>query len=165
MKTDPKYIVDTNGAGDAFVGGKRPQCCYFCASVDLLQSSVDFYCGSLFFCNTGFLSELVQEKPLDQCVKAAHYAANVIIQRAGCSFPEKPDFKWGFVRKAFPSAWNLIPTLPPQPQHISSTIFYKCNPQLCFTSSFFFSFNLSTHHFLSVLSSYAHLPAKNQGKF
>uniref|UniRef100_A0A3P9B6N2 Adenosine kinase n=1 Tax=Maylandia zebra TaxID=106582 RepID=A0A3P9B6N2_9CICH len=61
VKTDPKYIVDTNGAGDAFVGG--------------------------------FLSELVQEQPLDQCVKAAHYAANVIIQRAGCSFPEKPDFK------------------------------------------------------------------------
>lgn len=61
VKTDPKYIVDTNGAGDAFVGG--------------------------------FLSELVQEKPLDQCVKAAHYAANVIIQRAGCSFPEKPDFE------------------------------------------------------------------------
>uniref|UniRef100_A0A8C6U6R0 Adenosine kinase n=1 Tax=Neogobius melanostomus TaxID=47308 RepID=A0A8C6U6R0_9GOBI len=39
-----------------------------------------------------FLSELVQEKPLDKCVKAAHYAANVIIQRAGCTFPEKPDF-------------------------------------------------------------------------
>lgn len=166
VKTDPKYIVDTNGAGDAFVGGKRPRCCYFfCALVDLLQSWV--FCWFLlwkplffffFFGNTGFLSELVQEQPLDQCVKAAHYAANVIIQRAGCSFPEKPDFKWGLVRKAFPSAWNLIPTLPPQPQHISSTIFYKCNPQMCFTSSFFFSFNLSTHHFLSVLSSYAHLP-------
>ncbi|XP_062256332.1 adenosine kinase isoform X1 [Platichthys flesus] len=60
MKIDPKDIVDTNGAGDAFVGG--------------------------------FLSELVQEKPLDQCVKAAHYAGNVIIRRAGCTFPEKPDF-------------------------------------------------------------------------
>ncbi|KAK7930786.1 hypothetical protein WMY93_007181 [Mugilogobius chulae] len=60
IKVDPKDLVDTNGAGDAFVGG--------------------------------FLSELVQEKPLDQCVKAAHYAANVIIQRAGCTFPEKPDF-------------------------------------------------------------------------
>ncbi|XP_044070329.1 adenosine kinase isoform X2 [Siniperca chuatsi] len=60
LKIDPKDIVDTNGAGDAFVGG--------------------------------FLSELVQEKPLDQCVKAAHYAANVIIRRAGCTFPEKPDF-------------------------------------------------------------------------
>ncbi|KAM9365439.1 adenosine kinase isoform 2-T2 [Pholidichthys leucotaenia] len=60
LEIDPKDIVDTNGAGDAFVGG--------------------------------FLSELVQEKPLEQCVKAAHYAANVIIRRAGCSFPEKPDF-------------------------------------------------------------------------
>uniref|UniRef100_A0A8C5HAE2 Adenosine kinase n=1 Tax=Gouania willdenowi TaxID=441366 RepID=A0A8C5HAE2_GOUWI len=61
VKIDPKDIVDTNGAGDAFVGG--------------------------------FLSELVREKPLDQCIKAAHYAANVIIQRAGCTFPEKPDYK------------------------------------------------------------------------
>uniref|UniRef100_A0A674NGF8 Adenosine kinase n=1 Tax=Takifugu rubripes TaxID=31033 RepID=A0A674NGF8_TAKRU len=61
LKIDPKDIVDTNGAGDAFVGG--------------------------------FLSQLVQEKPLDHCVKAAHYAAYVVIQRAGCNFPEKPDFK------------------------------------------------------------------------
>ncbi|XP_028982718.1 adenosine kinase isoform X2 [Betta splendens] len=61
LTIDPKDIVDTNGAGDAFVGG--------------------------------FLSGLVQEKPLSECVKAAHYAANVIIRRAGCTFPEKPDFK------------------------------------------------------------------------
>ncbi|XP_054455961.1 adenosine kinase isoform X2 [Anoplopoma fimbria] len=60
LTIDPKEIVDTNGAGDAFVGG--------------------------------FLSGLVQDKPLDQCVKAAHYAANVIIKQAGCTFPEKPDF-------------------------------------------------------------------------
>ncbi|XP_075933219.1 adenosine kinase isoform X1 [Anarhichas minor] len=60
LKIDPKDIVDTNGAGDAFVGG--------------------------------FLSELVQGKQMHQCVKAAHYAANVIIRRAGCTFPEKPDF-------------------------------------------------------------------------
>lgn len=58
---DPKDIVDTTGAGDAFVGG--------------------------------FLSELVQEKTLDQCIRAAHYAANVIIRHAGCSFPDKPDFQ------------------------------------------------------------------------
>ncbi|XP_067091890.1 adenosine kinase-like isoform X2 [Osmerus mordax] len=60
LEIDQKDIVDTNGAGDAFVGG--------------------------------FLSELVQEKSLDQCVKAGHYAANVIIRRAGCTFPDKPDF-------------------------------------------------------------------------
>lgn len=61
LDIDQNDIVDTNGAGDAFVGG--------------------------------FLSELVQEKSLEQCIRAGHYAANVIIQRAGCTFPDKPDFK------------------------------------------------------------------------
>ncbi|KAF9598153.1 hypothetical protein IFM89_025593 [Coptis chinensis] len=54
-------LVDTNGAGDAFVGG--------------------------------FLSQIVQEKPMEDCVKAGCYAANVIIQRSGCTYPEKPDFE------------------------------------------------------------------------
>ncbi|KAL7877902.1 hypothetical protein SRHO_G00045450 [Serrasalmus rhombeus] len=60
IETDQSEIVDTNGAGDAFVGG--------------------------------FLSELVQDKSLEQCIRAGHYAANVIIRHAGCTFPEKPDF-------------------------------------------------------------------------
>ncbi|KAH0470054.1 hypothetical protein IEQ34_001612 [Dendrobium chrysotoxum] len=54
-------LVDTNGAGDAFVGG--------------------------------FLSQLVKEKSIDDCIRAGCYAANVIIQRSGCTYPEKPDFK------------------------------------------------------------------------
>lgn len=41
----------------------------------------------------GFLSQLVVEKPIETCVKAGIYAANVIIQRSGCTYPEKPDFK------------------------------------------------------------------------
>ncbi|KAM5559784.1 adenosine kinase 2-like [Rosa sericea] len=53
-------IVDTIGAGDAFVGG--------------------------------FLSQLVQEKPTEERVRAGCYAASVIIQRSGCTYPEKPDF-------------------------------------------------------------------------
>ncbi|KAF3623741.1 Adenosine kinase [Capsicum chinense] len=53
-------LVDTNGAGDAFVGG--------------------------------FLSQLVQGKPIAECVRAGCYASNVIIQRPGCTYPEKPDF-------------------------------------------------------------------------
>lgn len=40
----------------------------------------------------GFLSELVQDKSLEQCIRAGHYAANVIIRHSGCTFPEKPDF-------------------------------------------------------------------------
>jgi len=52
-------IVDTNGAGDAFVGG--------------------------------FLAQLVLGKSIEECVKYGNYAANVIIQRSGCTFPEKPS--------------------------------------------------------------------------
>jgi len=55
-----ELLVDTNGAGDAFVGG--------------------------------FLSQLVQEKPLSECVRAGHFAARTIIQRSGCTFPKECDF-------------------------------------------------------------------------
>lgn len=41
----------------------------------------------------GFLSQLVHGKPIEDCVRAGCYAANVIIQRSGCTYPEKPDFK------------------------------------------------------------------------
>ncbi|XP_072139051.1 adenosine kinase-like isoform X2 [Mobula birostris] len=53
-------IVDTNGAGDAFVGG--------------------------------FLSQLLYDQPLEECIRGGHYAANVIIRHSGCTFPETPDF-------------------------------------------------------------------------
>jgi adenosine kinase len=54
-------LVDTNGAGDAFVGG--------------------------------YLAMLIQGKDVAECVRCANYAGNMIIQRSGCSLPEKPDFK------------------------------------------------------------------------
>jgi adenosine kinase len=58
---DAKLIVDTNGAGDAFVGG--------------------------------FLAALIKDRPVEECVKAGQYAARVIIQRSGCTFPDhKPAF-------------------------------------------------------------------------
>eukprot|EP00389_Voromonas_pontica_P008755 GDKH01013316.1.p1 GENE.GDKH01013316.1~~GDKH01013316.1.p1 ORF type:complete len:381 (-),score=107.72 GDKH01013316.1:260-1402(-) len=55
-------IVDTNGAGDAFVGG--------------------------------FMSGLALGVDLEQCVARGNYAANVVIKRSGCAYPEKPSFKW-----------------------------------------------------------------------
>ncbi|CAL9699372.1 unnamed protein product [Knipowitschia caucasica] len=61
LDIDQNDIVDTNGAGDAFVGG--------------------------------FLSAQVQEQPLEECIRAGHYAANVIIRRVGCTFPEKPNYQ------------------------------------------------------------------------
>ncbi|CAI9743284.1 adenosine kinase-like isoform X2 [Octopus vulgaris] len=54
-------IVDTNAAGDAFVGG--------------------------------FLSQLVMDKPIAECLRCGHYAANLIIRRSGCSLPPKHNFK------------------------------------------------------------------------
>ncbi|XP_074928885.1 adenosine kinase isoform X5 [Chelonoidis abingdonii] len=60
LDSDQSEIVDTNGAGDAFVGG--------------------------------FLSQLVYDRPLTECIRAGHYTASVIIKRSGCTFPEKPDF-------------------------------------------------------------------------
>ena len=53
-------ILDTNGAGDAWVGG--------------------------------FLSQLVQGKTIKESLAGGHYAANIVIKRSGCTFPEKPDF-------------------------------------------------------------------------
>ncbi|XP_076829921.1 adenosine kinase isoform X2 [Brachyhypopomus gauderio] len=61
LQIEESKIVDTNGAGDAFVGG--------------------------------FLSELVQDSPLEECIRAGHYAANVIIRHVGCTIAEKPDFQ------------------------------------------------------------------------
>jgi len=51
-------IVDSNGAGDAFVGG--------------------------------FLAQLVSGGSLEQCMKTGSTVANIILQRAGCSYPDEP---------------------------------------------------------------------------
>lgn len=61
LKISKEKIIDTNGAGDAFVGG--------------------------------FLSQLVQGKDIEECVRAAHYAASVVIQHSSCKYPEKPSFE------------------------------------------------------------------------
>ena len=59
-KLPSELLVDTNGAGDAFVGG--------------------------------FLSQLVLDKPLAECVRAGHFASRVIIQRSGCTFPKECSY-------------------------------------------------------------------------
>lgn len=53
-------ILDTNGAGDAFVGG--------------------------------FLAGLATGEPIKQCVARGNYAANVVIQMSGCTFPKECQF-------------------------------------------------------------------------
>lgn len=59
-KLSADKIVDTNGAGDAFVGG--------------------------------FLAQLVKGSPTEKCVKCGIWASSLIIQRSGCTFPEKMEF-------------------------------------------------------------------------
>ncbi len=54
-------VVDTNGAGDAFVGG--------------------------------YLAQLALGADLETRVRCGVWAASVIIQRSGCTFPEKMEFK------------------------------------------------------------------------
>lgn len=40
----------------------------------------------------GFLSMYMPGKPLDQCMKAGHYAAALVIQRRGCQYPSVCEY-------------------------------------------------------------------------
>jgi len=59
-KIQAEKIVDTNGAGDAFVGG--------------------------------FLSQFAKGESLEKCIDCGIWAGGVIIQRSGCTFPEKMEY-------------------------------------------------------------------------
>ncbi|XP_071829549.1 uncharacterized protein [Apostichopus japonicus] len=54
-------IVDTNGAGDCYVGG--------------------------------FISQLIQDKSIEECIKVANYCASYIIQTSGITMEGKPNFE------------------------------------------------------------------------
>ncbi|KAF7995633.1 hypothetical protein HCN44_006740 [Aphidius gifuensis] len=58
-KIPEERIIDTNGAGDAFVGG--------------------------------FLSQYIQGKDIEICIKYGIWAGTAIVQRSGCTFEGKPD--------------------------------------------------------------------------
>merc|ERR1711957_752517 len=62
LKLPKEKLVDTNGAGDSYVGG--------------------------------FLAGMVKGKSIEECCKAGAYAASVIVQQSGCTFPGKPDYKF-----------------------------------------------------------------------
>eukprot|EP01104_Vermistella_antarctica_P014210 TRINITY_DN4431_c0_g4_i2.p1 TRINITY_DN4431_c0_g4~~TRINITY_DN4431_c0_g4_i2.p1 ORF type:complete len:383 (+),score=115.12 TRINITY_DN4431_c0_g4_i2:101-1150(+) len=56
-----------------------------CDNVVDLNGAGDSFVG-------GFLSQLIQDKPIEQCLAGGHYAANLVIQRSGCTYPEKAEF-------------------------------------------------------------------------
>merc|ERR1712157_56224 len=55
-------LVDTNGAGDSYVGG--------------------------------FLAALSRGLPVAECCKAGAYAASIIVQHSGCTYPAAPEYKF-----------------------------------------------------------------------
>merc|ERR1711957_497034 len=55
-------LVDTNGAGDSYVGG--------------------------------FLAALSKGLAVAECCKAGAYAASVVVQHSGCTYPAAPDYKF-----------------------------------------------------------------------
>ena len=91
-----EQLVDTNGAGDAFVGGEFFT---FCLWIFLHILQTVFYQVTFFI---GFLSQLVQEKTMAECTKCGIWAATLVIQQSGCTFPDdakytpwkSPHMKW-----------------------------------------------------------------------
>jgi pfkB family carbohydrate kinase. len=76
-------IIDTNGAGDSFVGGFASQYVKFAFGV---QS--DGYCNPL-----NETKELSEEE-IRLCVDAAHYCSYKIITVSGCHFSGLPQFSF-----------------------------------------------------------------------
>ena len=62
LKLPKEKLVDTNGAGDSYVGG--------------------------------FLAALSKGLSVAECCTAGAYAASVIVQHSGCTYPEKPEYTW-----------------------------------------------------------------------
>merc|ERR1712039_311780 len=56
-----ELVIDTNGAGDAYVGG--------------------------------FLAGMVEGHGVAECCSMGAYSASVIVQRSGCTFPDKPSYE------------------------------------------------------------------------
>lgn len=81
VKLPEEKVVDTNGAGDAFVGGE--------AFSNLLQVILKFNLNVMV---AGFLAQYVLDKSLDVCIECGIWAATQIIQRSGCTYDGKPDF-------------------------------------------------------------------------
>ena len=73
----PPVIVDTNGAGDSFVGGTLP-------------FEVFLFCKRRVL--AGFLAYLALGKTHAEAIQAGAYSAFECIQQSGCTYPEKPSF-------------------------------------------------------------------------
>lgn len=60
-KLTDEQVVDTNGAGDAFVGG--------------------------------FFAQYLKQQPLEKCIDCGIWISEKVVQRSGCTFPDKMDYQ------------------------------------------------------------------------
>lgn len=84
-KLPEDQIVDTNAAGDAFVGGE-----YRSPAATRAGSLRTVPIGKFV---SGFLAQLIQEKSVDTCIKCGIWAATQIVQKSGCTYEGKPSFQ------------------------------------------------------------------------
>ena len=77
----PVEIVDTNGAGDSFVGGKN--------EIEKRKTNVLIF---FIFKRKGFLAALALGKSHEDAIETGSYCALECIQQSGCTFPERPNF-------------------------------------------------------------------------
>ena len=99
-------LVDTNGAGDAFVGGFLSQLvsveCGWALRRDLPVSTAAAACAPIPAPLTPVVdlpvpdphthahTAQVSGKDVAECVRAGGFAAGVVVQRGGCTFPDLP---------------------------------------------------------------------------
>jgi adenosine kinase len=89
-KQRKRYVVITQGADCTCVADSDGAVESF--PVSKVASLVDTNgAGDAFV--AGFLASLLQDKTIPECVAAGHWAAGVIIQRQGCTFPPECNFK------------------------------------------------------------------------
>ena len=83
----PRYVIITHGSDPTVVATAGGITDYITPRLPTeeivdLNGAGDAFVG-------GFLSQLAQHKPVDDCIRAAQYSAQTIIKNHGCSFPEK----------------------------------------------------------------------------
>uniref|UniRef100_A0A0N5BCN2 Adenosine kinase n=1 Tax=Strongyloides papillosus TaxID=174720 RepID=A0A0N5BCN2_STREA len=86
----PRIVVITQGDKSTIVANNGVITEY---SVDRLpeEKLVDTNGAGDAFCG-GFLAQLIQGKSFDECIKCANYAASIIIQQHGCTFPKTCEY-------------------------------------------------------------------------
>ena len=87
-----RWVIFTQGKRPIILAmeGKVSEIVVEPISQKLIQDTIG--CGDAFA--GGFLAQLVKGASVDECIRCGSYAAKVVLQNKGCTFPKKPDFHW-----------------------------------------------------------------------